>query len=264
MTWIKLDDNAVDHPKVASLTDKAFRWWVRGLSYASRYLTDGILPKVFWKRTPNGVRTELVSSRLWDWIDPNFIIHDYHHHQSLKEDVESEKERSRQNSKAYRDRRRAERRNVIANVSADASSNRQPPVIAESATQRTHTHTDYREQRTEGQQPPPRPLISGESNPKAWGKIHGEHVAGFCDWVCLPEFLFNEFCRKSGQDVADAYVRSWAVNIRAKFTGQAVGDNLKFWRERWSDSHPVNGAKREPDTAHMERLLAIERGERKR
>jgi hypothetical protein len=39
MTWIKLDDQAVDHPKIASLPDRAFRWWVRGLSYASRFLT---------------------------------------------------------------------------------------------------------------------------------------------------------------------------------------------------------------------------------
>jgi hypothetical protein len=261
MTWIKLDDNAVDHPKVASLTDKAFRWWVRGLSYASRYLTDGILPKVFWKRTPNGVRTELVSSRLWDWIDPNFVIHDYHHHQSLKEDVESEKERSRQNSKAYRDRRRAERRNVSANVSADASSNRQPPVIAESATQRTHTHTDYREQRTEQPPPPPRPLISGESNPKAWGKIHGEHVAGFCDWVCLPEFIFGEFSRKS---TGDAYVKVWALNVREKFSGQVIGDNLKFWRARWDESHTTRAVKDDSslDAALAEAEARIARGRR--
>lgn len=126
MSWFKFDDNAVDHPKVSRLTDKAFRWWVRGLSYASRYLTDGLLPKVFWKQVPNGVRTELVSTRLWDWIDPDFLIHDYAKHQSLKEDVEADKERNRHNSKAYRDRRRAERRqSIIANVSADASVDRQ-------------------------------------------------------------------------------------------------------------------------------------------
>ena len=61
MTWIKLDDNAVDHPKVAGLTDKAFRWWVRGMSYASRFLTDGVLPMVFWKQAPSQIRVELSS-----------------------------------------------------------------------------------------------------------------------------------------------------------------------------------------------------------
>lgn len=83
----------------------------------------------------------------------------------------------------------------------------------------------------------PRPLVSGESNPRTWGKIHGEHVAGFCDWVCLPEFLFAEFCRRSGQpDGGSAYVRGWAVSVRAKWVGP-VGDNLKFWRDRWAESH---------------------------
>lgn len=80
-----------------------------------------------------------------------------------------------------------------------------------------------------------RSLISGESSPKGWGKIHGDHVAGFCDWVCLPEFVFNEFVRKSsGAD----YVRQWAAGVRAKHEGQTVGDNLKFWRNRWAEAHP--------------------------
>lgn len=89
--------------------------------------------------------------------------------------------------------------------------------------------------------PPPRPLISGESNPRTWGKIHGDHVVGFCDWVCLPEFIFAEFARKSGQtdtlDSGSAYVRGWALTVRERWTGP-VGDNLKFWRARWDESHP--------------------------
>lgn len=104
-------------------------------------------------------------------------------------------------------------------------------------------------------------LISGESNPRTWGKIHGDHVAGFCDWVCFPEFVFAEFSRKSA---GTEYVRGWAAAVRSKWVGP-VGDNLKFWRARWSESHPevVNGAK--PDrSAHLARLQAIERGEIKR
>jgi len=75
MTWIKLDNRAIDHPKVASLTDRAFRWWVRGLCYASAFLTNGLLPPTFWKQTPKPVRSELTTGKLWDWNDPNFHIH---------------------------------------------------------------------------------------------------------------------------------------------------------------------------------------------
>jgi hypothetical protein len=102
MTWIKLDDNAVDHPKIASLSDRAFRWWMRGLSYASRFLTDGSLPPTFWKQTPKQTRAELSGRKLWDWVDPNFHIHDYLEHQTSRESVEKERIRNRNRRKGDR------------------------------------------------------------------------------------------------------------------------------------------------------------------
>lgn len=96
----------------------------------------------------------------------------------------------------------------------------------------------------------PRPLISGEAHPRTWGKIHGEHIPAFCDWVCLPEFIFSEFCRKSPSaksvDGGAAYVRGWASAVRERFEGQAVGDNLKFWRARWAESHPDKAEAKKP------------------
>ena len=44
MAWTKLDDGFADHPKVAPLSDPAFRAFVAGLCFANRYLTDGVLP----------------------------------------------------------------------------------------------------------------------------------------------------------------------------------------------------------------------------
>jgi hypothetical protein len=249
MTWFKVDDASPDHPKIKSLSDKAFRWWFNGLAYASRYLTNGRLPKVFWKQTPKGARQELSSNRLWDWDDPDFVIHDYLSHQSSKEDVEAEKQRNREKVAAYRERRREERRKQVLPVTEErrVTGNSTPNVtdpgyreVTGTENREQRTDTENREQRTTTT-PPSRPLISGESNPRTWGKIHGEHVTGFCDWVCLPEFVFSEFCRKSGYsdkpDGGSDYVRGWAAAVRAKWTGP-VGDNLKFWRSRWSESHP--------------------------
>lgn len=88
-----------------------------------------------------------------------------------------------------------------------------------------------------------RPLVSGEANPRTWGKIHGDHVTGFCDWVCLPEFLFNEFARKSA---GPEYVMGWARRVRERFLGQDIGDNLKFWRAQWDESHPAKAAGQKP------------------
>jgi uncharacterized protein YdaU (DUF1376 family) len=98
---------------------------------------------------------------------------------------------------------------------------------------------------------PARPLISGQANPRDWGRIHGNHVSGFCDWVCLPDFVFEEFRGKSGQTaVADqgrAYVRGWALKVRSEWGNRPIGeDGLKFWRARWSESHATKPAGHAP------------------
>ena len=130
MTWIKLDDNAVDHPKVAGLTDKAFRWWVRGMSYASRFLTDGVLPMVFWKQAPSQIRVELSSFGLWDWHDPDFRIHDYLSHQSSKEFVTKKRADTAARVKAHRERKGNGVTNASSNAHVTASENRdQSPEI---------------------------------------------------------------------------------------------------------------------------------------
>jgi hypothetical protein len=102
MTWIKLDDRVPSHPKIGGLSDKAFRWWVNSLCYASEYLTDGALPRVFWRRVPNKIRTELIDSKLWRFADPDLEICGYLEHQQSREVVENERRRNR-------DRRNSER-----------------------------------------------------------------------------------------------------------------------------------------------------------
>ena len=79
-------------------------------------------------------------------------------------------------------------------------------------------------------------LISGQSKPMNWGKIHGNHVSGFCDWVCLPDFIFNEFAAKSGQLNAEAWTKDWALSVRRVWEGRPIGDDsLVFWRARWAE-----------------------------
>ncbi len=78
MTWVKLDDNFADHPKIVGLSDKAFRCYVVGLCYAARYLTDGFLPDPLVKSIGGNskVCTEL-SPDLWERSDSGWVIHDY-------------------------------------------------------------------------------------------------------------------------------------------------------------------------------------------
>lgn len=43
--WLRLDDGFYEHPKVADLTDSAFRLWVSLLGYSARYCTGGALTR---------------------------------------------------------------------------------------------------------------------------------------------------------------------------------------------------------------------------
>jgi hypothetical protein len=77
MAWVRIHDGAMTHPKVVGLSDKAFRLWVWGLSYAQQHLTDGLL-------TADAIPTRfrraidvLVTRKLWETHDVGYKIHDY-------------------------------------------------------------------------------------------------------------------------------------------------------------------------------------------
>ena len=44
MSWIKIDDQFADHPKVLQAGPLASWLYVCGLTYSGRYLTDGWVP----------------------------------------------------------------------------------------------------------------------------------------------------------------------------------------------------------------------------
>ena len=95
MTWIKLDDDSPDHPKIDGLSDRTFRWWIRGLCFASKYLTDGLLPFVFLRRVPRSVQSELRKAKLWITRKNGEVeIHDYLEHQRSKDQVLRERARN--------------------------------------------------------------------------------------------------------------------------------------------------------------------------
>jgi hypothetical protein len=103
-----MDDRSPRHPKVAGLSDKAFRAWVSALCYASEFLTDGVVPSAFLVSIPLKIRDELMRSGLWELSsdESRVVIHDYLHHQTRKEDVEFEKARNREKAASYRARKR--------------------------------------------------------------------------------------------------------------------------------------------------------------
>jgi hypothetical protein len=118
MAWTKLDDNFADHPKIAQLSDAAFRAFVAGLCYASRYLTDGVIHEHAAKRTPARVRNELVSAGLWhENDDGNVEIHDYLEWNRDAETVKAERKANAARQRKHRDR------NAVTDAVTNAVSN---------------------------------------------------------------------------------------------------------------------------------------------
>jgi hypothetical protein len=86
---------------------------------------------------------------------------------------------------------------------------------------------------------------------------HRGHVAGFCDWLCLPTKLRDQFVQTAGEDIStpearaavEARVRQWADRVREKWEGRKVGDTIwAFWTARWRER--VGGAPSATPTRH--------------
>jgi hypothetical protein len=104
--WVKLDDSFPDHPKIARLSDAAFRLHIRALCYCARFLTDGDLPSSFC-RVSKAVK-EVVQAGLWEPLLDGWRVHDWLAYNRTKAQVLAEREK-------------AERRRNVAHPSGDES-----------------------------------------------------------------------------------------------------------------------------------------------
>ncbi len=109
MSWVRIHDGALTHPKIIGLTDKAFRLWVWGLSYAQQHLTDGILITGAVPPRLKRAAEDLVTNHLWDVHDLGFKVHDYLDWNDSREAVISKREGARNRLQRWTDKRVVER-----------------------------------------------------------------------------------------------------------------------------------------------------------
>src|SRR5688572_6751300 len=97
MTWVRISDDFMDHPKVVGLGADgpiAVTLWLAGLGYCNRYLTDGYIPAGILSRLttldPAQLRIAtdaLVAAGLWERGVNGFQVHDFLEYQNSKEYV---------------------------------------------------------------------------------------------------------------------------------------------------------------------------------
>lgn len=78
MTWVRIDDQFADHPKVVGLSASAFRLHVTAICYAARQETDGVIPRgAAFVLAAKRHAKELVEAGLWEVHPSGFRVHDY-------------------------------------------------------------------------------------------------------------------------------------------------------------------------------------------
>jgi hypothetical protein len=127
MTWIRIDDNLPDHPKVIGLPDNAFRLYISLLCYSSRYLTDGFIALAAAdKLGHDGVFQELTAASLICPTDNGWHIKNYDEYQSTKAEVDVIKERNRSRTARWREKNKGNA-GVTRNIDVSNSDVTDPP-----------------------------------------------------------------------------------------------------------------------------------------
>lgn len=107
MSWVRIHDGAMSHPKIVGLIDwrNPFCVWVWGLSYCQQHLTDGRITKA---ALPNkdAVKTaqRLVSLALWHQDGEYFRVHDYLDWNNSRDVISEKRSQARDRARSSRER----------------------------------------------------------------------------------------------------------------------------------------------------------------
>lgn len=166
MTWVRLDEEFPDHPKVAAAGPLAAWLHVCALAYCNRYLTDGFVPagQVAKLADFSGLRVKvgdlagrLVDVDLWEAAEGGYRVHDFHDYQPSRAAVEADR-RSKQEAKSRAGR---------AGAAARWSKGKAPPPMA---------------------QPMAQPMANGMAQPMAGGMAERRHRGSHSDGpVSVPQ-----------------------------------------------------------------------------
>ena len=106
MSWVKVDDKAWAHPKLASLSAAAVRLWLFTLCWCNQQETDGQVPRRILSVLGGSKKAaaELVASGLWERTDNGWLVHDFLKYQPSRAQRDSQREALRERVSRHRKR----------------------------------------------------------------------------------------------------------------------------------------------------------------
>lgn len=238
MTWVRIDDKAMQHPKLLKAGPEGVALWLAGLCHCNGYATDGVIDKdlVGALYPPLGVRVSKVAERLVGlglWIEhpAHYEVHDYetYQYEALKSVASARLEGSEGRRKRDRERKRLER---------------------------------------QGKRPPDVPAMSARTSNGTTGGTHGGHEGGPSNGLSAenPSSRARIPSRpvpsrpKEGESLAECptgsssngHSSSPPVELSRKLTEPA-----ESWRGLWAIWERVLGLKQPNATAYAAPLRAV-------
>lgn len=214
MPWVRIDENALDHPKIGGLPDGAFRLWVQGLAYCQKFLTDGFISDLavsgLQAFSPKR-KAALITAALWDGVEAGIHVHDFLDWNDSREHVTAARKFAKDRMKKLREKRS---HGVRANI---------PPRDAERSVNVPSGVSC---------------LSSGsEVTERGVGKTDPVRAGVFCQWYeDTHERLFHVGYMGSGSDYQKA------LELCGKFTDAQLRDAALVWFGQ-DDDFAVNGTR---------------------
>lgn len=127
MSWALIDDKILTHPKMQFAEsvdgDSAWTLWSKALVYVRLHQLDGLVPgfmvpSFVRHKSPSKIAATLVKAGLWTSEGDDYRIHDYHHINETKEQLEAKRQEARE--------RMQKRRGVRANKSEQPANSDEP------------------------------------------------------------------------------------------------------------------------------------------
>lgn len=130
VTWLKIDDGWINHPKIRAVHRDARSLWLAGAIHAAGQETDGVIAKnmlaIFAAQAEVSPKraSELVAAGLWEDCGDHWEIHDYLAYNASHAELEKGRERHRDRQQKYRESRVTDAsRDAVTNTVTDAGSN---------------------------------------------------------------------------------------------------------------------------------------------
>lgn len=216
MTWVRIDDKAMQHPKLLQAGPEGVCLWLAGLCHCNGFATDGVIRKEFvdalypplGRRLARRIAAELVAIGLWIDDGTSFRVHDYEHYQAeaMKEVADAKAAALEARRKRDRERKRVDRagkHDSVPDLSArtnGAGHNGHPPGPSE------ERHTDPPRVRASAGAPVSRPVPTRPERDQGSAQQNGV-VGAVLDRGTAAAAAPNGSTRVSSRDAAIAWQR---------------------------------------------------------